>query len=266
MKREKFRFESVDLLGMRFAALTADELLDRIFEQLEAAEGGWIVTANLDFLRRYVYNPTIRDLYREADIVVADGMPLVWASRIQGDRLPERIAGSTIIWSIVERAAVRGRSIYLLGGQEQSRIKAAKRFRSEFPSLKIAGQQGPIISDPPSNEQLAEICGYLKTCEPDIVLCGFGSPKQEYVIRAARAVIPHAWMIGVGISFSFVSGDVARAPIWMRKAGMEWLHRLAQEPSRLAKRYLIDDVPFAFTLFSVALVKRIRHRYLASFR
>ena len=87
-------------------------------------------------------------------------------------------------------------------------------------------------------------------------MVGLGSPKQEKLIHELRATLPAAWMIGVGISFSFIAGDVRRAPRWMQKTGLEWVHRLAQEPRRLAHRYLVDDIPFAFSLFAHAFRRR----------
>jgi N-acetylglucosaminyldiphosphoundecaprenol N-acetyl-beta-D-mannosaminyltransferase len=93
---------------------------------------------------------------------------------------------------------------------------------------------------------------------PDILLVGLGSPKQEQLIRALRPHLPATWMVGVGISFSFVAGEIKRAPVWMRKAGVEWVHRLAQEPRRLAKRYLVHDLPFAVRLFTHAAIARFR--------
>jgi N-acetylglucosaminyldiphosphoundecaprenol N-acetyl-beta-D-mannosaminyltransferase len=260
MNRSQAGLPSIDLLGMNLAAITSSALVDHMFQSLDAGRGGWIVTANLDFMRRYVRDPNARDLYAAADIRVADGMPLVWASRMQGANLPERIAGSTVVSQIVERAAAQGRSLYLLGGPERARLKALETWQSAHPTLVIAGQSGPMITDPPGEKQLADICAELERTHPDIILCGFGTPKQEHVLRAIRARLPAAWMMGIGGTFSFIAGDVARAPLWMQRAGLEWLHRLSQEPRRLAKRYLVEDLPFAAELFSRALLDRARRK------
>jgi N-acetylglucosaminyldiphosphoundecaprenol N-acetyl-beta-D-mannosaminyltransferase len=258
MNNPKTALPSISLLGMDLAAVTNEALLDHIFSSLDSGNGGWIVTANLDFMRRFARDRSTRELYSAADIRVADGMPLIWASRLQGKRLPERIAGSTLISQIVRRAARQNRAIYLLGGQEQPRLKAIEVWLDEFPTLRIAGQSGPYIANPPSEKQLSDICQDLARTKPDIVFCGFGTPKQEYVLRAVRSQLPAAWTIGIGGSFSFVAGEVSRAPSWMQQTGLEWLHRLSQEPRRLAKRYLVEDLPFALELFSQALLKRIR--------
>src|SRR3569623_1897147 len=118
---------------MRLAAASANELLDHMFGSLARGQGGWIVTANLDFLRRHAHDPAARELYSEADVCVADGMPLVWAMRLQGDHLPERIAGSSLMLPVAERAALEGRSLYLLGGEPAANEKAAAVLRARSP-------------------------------------------------------------------------------------------------------------------------------------
>ena len=100
----------------------------------------------------------------------------------------------------------------------------------------------------------------LAPAQPDILLVGLGSPKQEHVIHALRRHLPATWMIGVGVSFSFLAGDVSRAPVWMRRAGIEWIHRMLQDPRRLAKRYLVHDMPFALRLFPHAIWARLFRR------
>jgi N-acetylglucosaminyldiphosphoundecaprenol N-acetyl-beta-D-mannosaminyltransferase len=117
-----------------------------------------------------------------------------------------------------------------------------------------------MVSSPPTPAELAPIREELARLRPDILLVGLGSPKQESLIQALRPALPAAWMIGVGISFSFIAGDVRRAPSWMQKTGLEWVHRMAQEPRRLAHRYLVDDIPFAFSLFWHAFRRRVTRR------
>lgn len=243
---------------MPIARLDTRGLLDHLFGGLAAGRGGWIVTANLDFMRRHVHDPASRALYAGADIRVADGMPLVWAARLQGGRLPERIAGASLLLPIAERAAREGRSLYLLGGEPAANVKAVEVLRARWPELDICGASSPMVGNPPTESELTALRAELTRTRPDIVLVGLGSPKQERLIDALRADFPAAWMIGVGISFSFVAGTVARAPEWMQRSGLEWCWRLAQEPHRLARRYLIEDIPFSFELFARAAWTRLR--------
>jgi N-acetylglucosaminyldiphosphoundecaprenol N-acetyl-beta-D-mannosaminyltransferase len=245
-----------ELYGMTLARLGMTATLDHMFGALARGRGGWLVTANLDFLRRHVKDPQARALYEQADVTVADGMPLVWAARLQGDDLPERVAGSSMVALIAARAAAEGRSLYFLGGSPGASAKAAGILTERHPGLRIVGTSSPMVSDPATPEQLAPIREELVRLRPDILLVGLGSPKQEKLIHALRDTLPAAWMIGVGISFSFIAGDVRRAPRWMQKTGLEWMHRLAQEPRRLAHRYLVEDIPFAFSLFAHAFRRR----------
>jgi N-acetylglucosaminyldiphosphoundecaprenol N-acetyl-beta-D-mannosaminyltransferase len=249
---------TVSLMGLRLACVDRHELLDHIFSSLRAGLGGWLVTANLDFLRRYVRDPSARDLYDAAEIRVADGMPLVWACRLQGDDLPERVAGSSLVWLMIERAAREGRSVYLLGGAPGANERASKVLVDKFSSLRLCGGSSPGIGSPPSSSEVAGVLADLADSRPDILLVGLGSPKQEQLIRELRPHLPATWMVGIGITLSFVAGDVKRAPVWMRKMGIEWVHRMFQDPRRLMKRYLIEDLPFAARLFPSALLARLR--------
>jgi N-acetylglucosaminyldiphosphoundecaprenol N-acetyl-beta-D-mannosaminyltransferase len=251
----------LDLMGMAVARLDSQSLLDHMFGALSERRGGWLVTANLDFLRRFDVDPVARALYMKADIRVADGMPLVWAAALKRQPLPERVAGSLLIWAIAERAALEGRSIYLLGGAPGAAAGTAARFRELWPEIDVCGLSDPILDSPPTPEQLALIADEIVPLAPDLLMVGFGSPKQEQVIEALQPDLQTTWMMGVGISFSFVAGQVQNAPAWMRRCGLEWAHRMFQEPGRLAKRYLIDDAPFALRLFVHSLSSRAAGRH-----
>ncbi len=251
-------FATFDLLGMPLARADSRAVLDHMFASLAEGRGGWIITANLDFLRRHVHDREARALYSGADLCVADGMPLVWAARLQGVRLPERIAGSSLMLPIAERAARDGRSIYLLGGEPSANAKAAAILRERWPALSLCGASSPMVGNPPSAAEAAALRAEVGGARPDIVLVGMGSPKQEHIIRALREDLPNAWMIGVGMTFSFVAGTLSRAPAWMQRAGLEWCWRLGQEPRRLARRYLLEDIPFSFELFTRAAWNRLR--------
>lgn len=252
-----FDLPTCELYGMILAVIDSAGLLEHMFAQLAEGQGGWLVTANLDFLYRHANDAGAQALYDTADIRVADGMPLVWAARLQGDHLPERIAGSSLVPKLAARAAEAGKSLYFLGGEPGAAEKAAETLRARHPDLKIAGTSSPWVSSPPSQAEVQAIRAELARAKPDILLVGLGSPKQELLIRELRSALPHTWMVGVGVSFSFVSGKLRRAPVWVRRAGLEWLYRLAQEPRRLARRYLVDNLPFAVRLFSHALLRRV---------
>jgi N-acetylglucosaminyldiphosphoundecaprenol N-acetyl-beta-D-mannosaminyltransferase len=247
------QIREIELLGMSLARLGRTELLDVMFGRLAEGHGGWVITANLDFLRRFVTDPEARGLYKSADLRVADGMPLVWAASLRGDPLPERVPGSSLVWLIAERAAKEGRSLYLLGGDPGAAEGAEREFKKRWPDIRIIGRSSPWVACPPTAEEVEKLAAELTPLDPDIVLVAFGSPKQEFIIRALRQRFPRTWMMGVGISFSFVAGQLKRAPVWMRRAGLEWVHRLAQDPRRLFARYVLHDVPFSVRLFADAI-------------
>ena len=250
-------FPEIDVMGMPVAQVDAGALLDHVFAELRAGRGGWLVTANLDFLKRHRRDATARALYDSADIRVADGMPLVWAARLAGDDLPERVAGSSLLLPIAARANSEQRSIYLLGGTETGASGAQRILATSYPTLRIE-RSSPYVSSPPSTADVETIADALSQATPDIVLIGMGSPKQELLIAALRTRFPTTWMIGVGISFSLLAGEVHQAPVWVSQVGLEWVHRMAQEPGRLWRRYLVDGIPFALELFWWALAKRLR--------
>lgn len=246
----------VKLMGIRLDALTEQQVIDRVLGSLDAGRGGWIITANLEILRRTTQDAAFGRMVQEADLVSADGMPLVWASRLQGTPLPQRVAGSTLVTTLAEAAAGRSRSLFLLGGAPGAAEGAACALRTQFPSLTIAGTHCPPVgfeSKEVERNRLQNII--IKSC-PDIVYVALGSPKQERLIQQFRGVLPRAWWLGVGISLSFLSGQVLRAPPWVQQIGLEWLHRLVQEPRRLARRYLVAGLPFALRL----LIESCRNR------
>jgi N-acetylglucosaminyldiphosphoundecaprenol N-acetyl-beta-D-mannosaminyltransferase len=187
-------------------------------------------------------------------------MPLIWASRLQGTPLPARVAGSDLIWSLTERAAREGCSVFLLGGNPGAAEAAAAEFTRRFPALRVAGHYCPPVGFENDPVQAAAIDAMLAAARPDIVYVGLGAPKQERLITRLRPLLPAAWFLGIGISFSFVTGEVRRAPRWMQVAGLEWAHRLVQEPRRLAKRYLVHGLPFAAKLLAVSAWRGVRRR------
>lgn len=253
-------FPSVKLAGVRLDAITEEQCIGYILDSLEAGRGGMLVTPNLDHLQRCTKNLAFSALVAEADLVVADGMPLVWASRLQGTPLPERVAGSNLITTLSGAAATRNRSIYLLGGSKGTAEGAGRVLTEKFPGLRVVGTWYPPMGFEDDTDQMAAIVTSLGTAQPDIVYVALGSPKQEKLIARLRPILPAAWWVGVGNSFSFLCGDVRRAPRWMQIAGLEWTHRLFQEPKRLFKRYVMVGLPFAATLLTKSTLKGIPNR------
>ncbi len=255
------RLPEIELRGIRLHAVTERQAIGHILAELDARRGGWVITPNLDHLRRLVQDRNLRDLYGTADLLVADGMTLVWASRIQGTPLPERVTGSNLISSLTAAAGRHGRSIYLMGGDPGTAENAAEVLCRKYPGVCIAGTDCPPFGFEHEPRQLRQCVRKLCDAQPDIIYVGLGSPKQEWFIGQLRGHLPRAWWLGVGISFSFVCGRLRRAPVWMQRTGLEWLHRLAQEPRRLARRYLVQGLPFGTALLVGAAMQRLRRQH-----
>jgi N-acetylglucosaminyldiphosphoundecaprenol N-acetyl-beta-D-mannosaminyltransferase len=251
---------TITLLNTSIHRVTSREAVDHIITAARSNIGGWVVTPNLDILRRLVNEKGFAQLCEGATLRLPDGMPLVWASRLQKTPLPERVTGADLIWSLTAAAADHGLRVFLLGGNPGAADDAAKVLIAKHPSLQIAGTLCPEFGFENDPNQIAAIVAQVSHAAPDIVYVALGSPKQEYLIKDLRPALPKAWFLGIGISFSFVSGEVARAPRWMQRVGLEWFHRLAHDPKRLFERYIIKGLPFAARLFLVSFVRGFSSR------
>ncbi|MGM1065415.1 WecB/TagA/CpsF family glycosyltransferase [Saccharothrix sp. Mg75] len=239
-------------------AVSESGLADHVVEAWRGSAGGAIVTANVDIVRAATRRPELAALIAESEVVVADGMPVVWAGRLAGVPVPERVTGSSLVFTLAGAAAREGRSVYLLGGNPGVPEKAAEVLTGRFPGLRVAGTDSPPFGFDRDAALTAEAVAKVVEAKPDLVMVGLGFPKQENLIKVLRAELPHAWFLGCGAGIPMAAGEFARAPGVVQKVGAEWVHRLALEPRRLAKRYLRDDLPFAFRLLGGALRTRFR--------
>jgi N-acetylglucosaminyldiphosphoundecaprenol N-acetyl-beta-D-mannosaminyltransferase len=284
----------VTVAGVDFDPITEADVIDSDRAAMRAGEGGRIITPNVDILRLTRRDPELRGYVTGADLVVADGMPVIWASRLRYGRdrcLPQRVAGADLIWSLSAACAVDQRRLLLIGGVPPTgtadgsadadsgrpagtayagsgrladaadadalrdwsaerdlpggAARAAGVLGTRYPGLIIAGAVSPpfgFLDDPAACDRLRDIA---VKAEPDLVLVGLGFAKQERVIQLLAGELPQAWFLGCGAAIDFVDGDQRRAPDWMQRTGLEWTHRLAREPGRLAGRYLRHDLPYA---------------------
>jgi N-acetylglucosaminyldiphosphoundecaprenol N-acetyl-beta-D-mannosaminyltransferase len=248
---------TVSLMGLEVNAISERETIAFVLEQLSRGRGGWVCTVNLDVLRQWRGSADVRELVTEADLVVADGMPLVWAAGLQGSPLPERVAGSTLVSSLTAAAADAGASVFLLGGNPGTAEAAVSKLSETSPGARIAGTLCPPFGFERDPELVAQIRDTLIEVAPDIVYVGLGFPKQERLIAELRQHLPETWFLSCGISFSFLAEQIHRAPAIVQRLGLEWLHRLAQEPGRLYRRYLLEGIPFMLELMWSALTFRV---------
>jgi N-acetylglucosaminyldiphosphoundecaprenol N-acetyl-beta-D-mannosaminyltransferase len=246
--------------GVTVDPLTEAQVVEHVAASLGAGRGGRIVTPNIDICRSASLDPGLGELVNTADLVVADGMPLVWASRLLGTPLPERVTGADLIWSLSKLADRRGWPIYLLGGPPGVAVAAARELSSCYSRLKVCGVESPphAFDRVPGGRE--RVLRRIMVARPKIVFVGLGFPRQDQLITLLCRALPDAWFVGCGAAIAFAAGTVPRAPGWMRDSGLEWAFRLVAEPGRLARRYLVDDVPFAARLLTGCLAERRRRR------
>ncbi|MEV4375421.1 WecB/TagA/CpsF family glycosyltransferase [Streptosporangium sp. NPDC049644] len=254
-------FTRIRVGAVEVMAVSEAELLDHVAAEWRRGRGGAIVTANVDIVRAATRDPDLADLVARSEIVVADGMPVVWAAGLAGPALPCRVTGASLVHSLAGRAARENRSVYLLGGEPGVPEAAARALAGRCPGLRVAGTCSPPFGFDSSPEGVREVVAGVVAAAPDLVLAGLGFPKQERVIAALRAELPGAWYLGCGAGIPMAAGRFRRAPEPVQRVGAEWLYRLALEPRRLARRYLRDDAPFAVALLAGALRTRLTSRH-----
>jgi N-acetylglucosaminyldiphosphoundecaprenol N-acetyl-beta-D-mannosaminyltransferase len=255
--RQSEAHEPTTIMGLPFDRLDHPRLIRLFLDGVRERNGGWIVTPNLDILRQFTICPDSRRLILAASHRIADGQPIVWASRLVGRPVPGRVPGSDLVLSLPEAAARAGLSVFLLGGNPGVAAAAAARLEAQCPGLGSVGYHCPPYGFEDDPRELAKIKQALKSAQPALVLIGLGFPKQERLIRLLRSEMSETWFVGVGISLSFLAGDQPRAPAALQRLGLEWLHRLVHEPRRLFRRYVMQGLPFGIRLLAWAVTERM---------
>jgi len=235
-----------------------ESLLHRIFGWAERRESRYICTINVHSAVTADWNARYREVVNRADGNTADGWPVAWVMRRQGHAGQPRVCGPDLMWRIASQAATQDKSIYLYGGTPDTLVALERRLREAFPDLRIAGSFSPPFR-PLSHEEDEQAVAAINESGAAIVMVGLGCPKQEMWMAEHRGRV-HAVMVGVGAAFDFLSGRVPRAPIWMQRAGLEWLHRLAQEPLRLGARYLNTNTWFVCRTAGQLAAAMVRER------
>jgi len=233
----------VPLFGFQLDAIDLDEAVRQIYQWVvtRTRRCRFVVTPNADHAVLFQENAALRSAYANASLVLADGMPVVAAARMLGRALPGRVAGSDLAPALFAAAEQRGGlRPFLLGAAPGVAERAAENIHRRWPSVEVVGTHSPPLGFEKSQHENELILSKISAARPDVLIVGLGAPKQELWVNAHREQIDAAVTLCVGATIDFLAGEKKRAPLWMRRGGLEWLHRVASEPRRLFKRYARD--------------------------
>ncbi len=232
----------VNILGCPVDNLSMQETLCVAEEMIKSRRVHQHVVINVDKLLKFRRDPLLREIIFNCDIINADGMPIIWASRILGRPLKEKVSGIDLMETLIALASKKGYKVYFLGAKEKIVKKVVEIYKSRYSGLLIAGFRNGYWEQ--SQEQ--EVAENIRDSKPDILFVAITSPQKEFFLRKYLNIMQVPFVMGVGGSFDIVAGLTKRAPKWMQKIGLEWLYRLIQEPHRLWRRYLIGNSLFIF--------------------
>lgn len=232
----------LEMFGLRFERVQLAEAVEQVMAAARLRRKGLVVTPNVDQVVKFEADPLMHEVYRNAMCVYADGMPLVWLSRVlDASGLPGRVTGSDLFPAVCQQAAKEGLGVFFCGGDEGVAETAAERLRSSCPGLIVSGINCPARGFERDAAASARLVDEINRSGAAILFLGVGAPKQEKWGASHMAGLQVGPILCVGAAFGFAAGNVRRAPSLIRRAGMEWAWRLGLEPRRLWRRYLVDD-------------------------
>lgn len=226
------------VLGVPVSTLNMPQAIETILSWIARKQAHYICVRDVHGIMRAQEDPALLEIHDEAGMVTPDGMPLVWLARWRGHANVDRVCGSDLVAELCAASVQHGIGHYFYGGKAGVAERMAAALQSRFPGLLVVGTGTPPFG-PLSDPEDAAVVASINAAKPNVVWVGLSTPKQEYWMRSHVGRIPGATLIGVGAAFDFFAGDVKRAPEWMHLRGLEWLHRLASEPRRLWRRYLV---------------------------
>lgn len=232
----------IKFLNIEVDNLTMQESLDSIDSLIKRRQPSYVVTPNVDHIVKLEKDLEFREVYKNADLILTDGMPLIWISKLLKNPIKEKVSGSDLFPKVCELAAEKSYSIFLLGAAEGVAEKAAKNLSNKYNKLNISGIYSPSYGFENNEEEINKIISIINTVKPDILAVGVGAPKQEKFIYKYKEQLNVPISLAIGASIDFEAGNIKRSPRWMQKVGLEWFYRFIKEPKRMFKRYFIDDL------------------------
>lgn len=241
--------DRITLMGCQVDNLTMEETLGRIEGFIQSGLPHQHVVVNVDKLVKASRDPELRRIINDCALINVDGMPVVWASRLLGKPLKERVAGVDLFEALMRRAGEKGWRVFLLGAREEVVSAVASTYQRKYPKLVLAGYRNGYWK---GEAEEAEVARQIRDSRADLLFVAISSPKKEQFLGRYQAEMKIPFAMGVGGTFDVAIGRVRRAPLWMQRWGLEWFYRFLQEPRRMFRRYFIDDMAFIWLLIKEA--------------
>ena len=229
--------------------ITMDETVQNIEQMIQKGQKTYVTPINVDVVMKMEKDEKLKEIIDNADIVLADGKPLIWISKLKNNPIKEKVSGSDLVPQLCELSNKKGYTMFILGGKEGIAEIAKKNLEKEYSNIKILGTYAPPIGFENDQKELEKINEMITLAQPDLLFVCFGCPKQEKWVYDNYKKYDAKVSICAGATVDFLAGNVKRAPKWMSNVGLEWFYRFLQEPKRLFKRYFIDDMKIIKLVF-----------------
>ncbi|MEO7496008.1 MAG: WecB/TagA/CpsF family glycosyltransferase [Massilia sp.] len=239
----------ITLMGCHIDNLSMEETLARVGDFIASGLPHQHVVVNVDKLVKASRDPELRRIINECALINVDGMPVVWAARLLGKPLKERVAGVDLFEALMRRAGEAGWRVFLLGAREEVVSAVRDSYQRKYPQLVVAGYRNGYWN---GDEEEAAVVEQIRASRADLLFVAISSPKKEHFLGRYQAHMKIPFAMGVGGTFDVAIGRVKRAPVWMQKAGLEWFYRFLQEPRRMFRRYFIEDMAFIWLFIKEA--------------
>lgn len=250
----------VEVLGMRISDLSMEEVLSVIDELIRGNKPSSIFTANAQHVRLFHADPEFAEAYNAATLVTADGFPIIWASKILGHPIKNKVCGSDLTEKLCSLSAEREYRIYFLGAAKGIAEKAKVRSEKLYPGVKIVGVYSPTRAQILDEEKSKEIIAKINSSGANILFVAFGAPIQEKWLYKYRAILKISLSMGAGGSLDYLAGVMRRPPLWVRKINMEWFARIVQNPRRYFLRYARDFLGLCYVFLHMLKSLKLKNR------
>ena len=240
--------QRITMMGCQVDNLTMEETLQTIDGFIQSGKPHQHVVVNVDKLVKAAHDAELRRIINECALINVDGMPVVWASRLLGKPLKERVAGVDLFEALMQRSSKTGWRVFLLGAREEVVSEVKRQYEIKYPGLTVCGYRNGYWKP----EEEAGVVEQIRAAKADLLFVAISSPKKEHFLGQYQEHMKIPFAMGVGGTFDVAVGRVKRAPVWMQKSGLEWFYRFLQEPRRMFRRYFIEDMAFVWLFLKEA--------------